>query len=113
MPTEIRILCDDPDIEDRWLAFVDSHRLLRRATSGPSFTNPTTGQVISMGCHPNDAEVLIDGEWQYAFQWRSGRIVINERTVRDPKLPVRKIVLQLTSALSAKAVDDDGNVVAG
>ena len=113
MPQEISLESrDDTAISpDAWKQVVSDHPHLRLCEAAPSFTNPVTGEVISMGFHENDAEVYEDGGWQYALGWLEGTIRFNERTIRDSDSPMRQIVTDIVSALNADLVSDEGDVV--
>ena len=103
MPRELSIEeADDCGLdEDHWLTFVDNHALLRRAVCGPSFRNPATGDVISMGFDPRDAELLVGNTWTYAFRWSNGRIKFNERPYFDSATPARHVAHEMAQALHA------------
>jgi hypothetical protein len=65
----------DPPLQlDEWLAAVDAHEAVRRATSDENAPlNPFNGEPMQLKIMDGDAEVFDDGDWSRMFSWQSER----------------------------------------
>lgn len=80
------------------------------AAASHTITNPTTGEVISIGACDGDAEVLFpDGEWRSVFCWRGESAVFGAGfNTTETSHPVWQAAVTLASRLGAEIRGDGG-----
>lgn len=102
----------DPRISlDEWKSIIKETDDVRLDSSVKSITNPTTGDVITIGGTDGDAEMLIDGQWRPVFRWSAGHVSITAHlSFHAPNDPVRRMTTELAARLKASVVGDGGEI---
>ena len=100
----------EPELSlDEWKAIVSETNESRLKSTDHSFTNPRTGEVITIGRRDGDTEMLINQEWLPIFLWRNGRVSFKGLPSFDnPDDPIRRIAFSLAAKLDARVVGDGG-----
>lgn len=99
---------------DEWcsaVAATDGVRLF--AADAHTFTNPSTGEVISLGARKGDAEVFFpeDQQWYAVFRWRGDSAVFAARfDPGDASHPTWVASVALASRLGAVIRGDEGEI---
>jgi hypothetical protein len=80
------------------------------AADAHTFTNPKTGEVISIGKREGDAEVFFpeEAEWHAVFRWFEGSAAFSARF--EPGHPVWSAAVALARQLNAVIRGDGGEL---
>ncbi len=99
---------------EEWCAAVGEISGVRLFADGAhTFTNPATGEVISLGARKGDAEVLFadSREWHSVFRWRGDSAVFAARfDPGDASHPAWAAAVALASRLGAVIRGDEGEI---
>jgi hypothetical protein len=113
---------DDPDAQpipiplEEWRAAIAATPGVRLfAAAEHTWTNPASGQVISIPAHDGDAEVFFpaDGQWRSVFRWSSDGGSASFAARFDPgdlAHPVWAAAVALASRLGATNQGGDGEI---
>jgi hypothetical protein len=97
-----------------WQAAISTTAGVRPAVErAATFTNPQTGDLVSIGMGEGAAEVFFPGDskWHPAFSWRRGSVVFSAPfEPGDLSHPVWAAAVALASRLGAVVRGDDGEV---
>jgi len=94
--------------EQEWIAAVESTPGARIAMKNPSWTNPKTGEVLSVINSENNVEVADQsGNWRMGIRFMQGRISFSGRAW-EPADPIAIVACQLAARLGARIIGDEG-----
>jgi hypothetical protein len=111
---------DDPDAEpipiplEEWRAAIAATEGVRLVTAAAhTWTNPASGQVLSVPAQDGDAEVFFpaDGQWRSVFRWSSDGGAASSSARFDPgdlAHPVWIAAVALASRVGGAIRGDDG-----
>jgi hypothetical protein len=82
---------DPPLSLDEWKTAVNATDRVRLVSSAESVTNPTTGEVITIGASEGNAEMLVDEQWIPVFRWSNSLVSFEGLpSFDDPNAPCRQ-----------------------
>ena len=94
--------------EEEWVAAVESIPGIRIAHRNPSFTNPRTGDVITIRNSEKSVEVLdASGNWHMGIHFSKGRVTLSG-VAWEAGNPIGEAASQLAAKLDAKIIGDEG-----
>lgn len=96
--------------ETDWIAAVEATPGVRIANRNPSWTNPRTGDVVSMLHSEKSLEVLYEnGEWRLDIHFTKRGQILFSPAAWEAGNPVAIAACKLASALQARIVGEEGD----
>lgn len=94
-----------------WIRAVEEVRDVKIDSSAIEFTNPMTGEVITLPGSEGNAAVLIDGIWEKCFRFSRGRGSFSGLPeLENPAHPVRIAAAAIAQTLGAQITGEEGEL---